>query len=166
MVSAVKKMVGLEDPAAAESELKMFEDQCALSKKQRMMGFAGCFAAGFLISCLSMMMIAKPTSFSLLYSLGNVVSFLSTGFLVGFKRQLKAACARKRVIATIIFFAAIIGTITAAVTLGNIALCIVLIVIQFCALVWYTASYIPFAQEAIKKAVMGVCCRGGGGAAA
>jgi hypothetical protein len=156
----IKKAVGVEDASSAESELKIFEDQCALSKKQRMIGFFSCCGTGMLISTLSLFMITKPASFSLLYSLGNIVSILSVGFLVGFKKQMKAACARKRVIATVIFFSTMIGTIVAAVTLGSVPLCIFLIILQFCALVWYSASYVPFAQQLITNTLRTIFCRG------
>jgi len=129
------------------------DNNCGLTKQQRMIGFASCFGIGMLISLLSTMNIAKPTSFALLYSLGNMVSFLSTGFLVGPKRQCKYACERKRIIATLIFLVSMICTLLVALLYkgsGSIALCIFLIIIQFCALVWYTASYIPFAQQAIS----------------
>ena len=39
--------------------------------------------------------------------------FCSTGFLIGFKRQAKAAFHRKRVLATVIFLSCMIGTLLA-----------------------------------------------------
>ena len=115
---------------------------------------------GMLISFLATLQMLKPMTFGLLYSLGNIVSFLSTGFLIGPKRQLKSACEAKRAAATIIFFVSIVGTITAAVYVKSIILVLILIVIQFSALVWYTASYIPFAQSFITSTLQAVCRRG------
>jgi hypothetical protein len=128
---------------------------CTLSKKTRIIGFASCLSLGLFFSLLSFWFIAKPTSFALLYTLGNVVAVLSTGFLVGFKRQAKAAFARKRVIATVLFLGAMIGTLLAIflIKTGGWIVAIFCIIVQFCALVWYTASYIPFAQSAISSAV-------------
>ncbi len=116
------------------------------------------------------MNIAKPTSFAILYSLGNITSLLSTGFMVGFRRQCRYAFERKRIVATLIYLVALVATLATALSYqgsGATALCILLIVIQFCALVWYTASYIPFAQQAIASFTRGLCGRamgaGGGG---
>ena len=68
-------------------------------------------------------------------------NFYSTGFLIGFKRQAKAAFAAKRVVATIVFIAAMIGTLLAVFLLktGVTIVAILCIIVQFCALVWYTA---------------------------
>ena len=114
------------------------------------------------ISLFSMLMLMRPTSFALLYSTGNVVSLAATGFLIGPKRQLRSAFAKKRVLATVLFLGAIAATLAVALTLHSTILCIVFIIIQFCALVWYTASYIPFAQAAISSAVKSCFARGGG----
>lgn len=92
-----------------------------------------------------------------------MVSFMATGFLIGPKRQCKSACESKRALATIIFLVSIVGTIVAAVYVKSVILCIVLIIIQFCALVWYTASYIPFAQQMITSTCQ-ACLRRGTGA--
>jgi hypothetical protein len=122
-----------------------------LTLQQRWMGFASCFGIGMLISFLSTMQILKPLTFALLYSLGNFVSFLATGFLIGPKRQCKSACESSRALATFLFLGSIIATIVAAVYVKSVILCIFLIIVQFCALVWYTASYIPFAQSMISS---------------
>jgi hypothetical protein len=113
-MNAFKKMVGAEEPQQQQGVLDDLDRACTLSKKNRIIGFSICFGTGFLISFLSMMSLANPTRFALLYSLGNVISLLSTGFLVGPKKQIMTACARKRALATIIFFAAIAGTLWAA----------------------------------------------------
>ena len=83
-----------------------------------------------LISFLSTLMMTRPVTFAMLYSFGNIVALMSTGFLVGPKRQIKAACARKRVIATVVFLAAIIGTILSAVYVKSVLLIIGLVIVQ------------------------------------
>jgi hypothetical protein len=108
MLASVKTFTGLED-----SEQSTWEAQCTLSKKTRMYGFVGCIGFGLLITLLSFMFWAKPVSFALLYTLGNIVSVMSTGFLIGPKRQLKLAFHKKRVIATVTFLAAMILTLVA-----------------------------------------------------
>jgi hypothetical protein len=158
-------------PDASQGGLFGTDDGCfKLTKTQRMMAFASCFGVGMLFSFLGTMNLAKPTSFAILYSLGNITSLLSTGFMVGFKRQCRYAFERKRIIATLIYLVALIATLLTALLYkggGVTALCIFLIAIQFCALVWYTASYIPFAQQAISSFTRSLCGRamgaGGGG---
>ena len=64
-----------------------------------------------------------------------------------------------RVVATCIYIACMIATLIVAFTIdehqsGIVILIIVLICAQFCALVWYAASYIPFARKAITG-----CCK-------
>ena len=131
-------------------------------------------------------------AFALLYSLGNLVSFASTGFLVGPRKQCRMACDASRRCSTFLFMSsmrvrarkrtlgtaararapaggarlpptarartlapprprrlATILTATLYTGAGATVLCILLIVVQFCALVWYTASYIPFGHAFI-----------------
>lgn len=107
---------------------------CTLSKKTRLIGFGSCLGIGLLISFLSFFFWTKPVSFALLYTLGNIVAVAATGFLIGFMRQLKAAFARKRVIATVAFVAAMIGTLLAVFLVHSIPLAVVCVIIQFCAL--------------------------------
>lgn len=78
-------------------------------------------------------------------------------------RQLKNMFAQKRIIATIIYIATLIGTLIVAFTLESVILVVILMILQLGALVWYILSYIPFAQEAIKKYFCKLIGRGDGG---
>lgn len=121
-----------------------------------------------------MFAILKPVTFGVLYTLGNIISLASTGFLVGPMKQVKQMFAEKRIIATIVFLSALVLTLVVAIWVSAVCqlrslfvlhslspqggkkfipLIIVLIVFQFFALVWYSASYIPFARSAIKTCV-------------
>ncbi|CAG8606298.1 1858_t:CDS:2 [Ambispora leptoticha] len=55
--------------------------------------------------------------FAILYTLGNIISLLSTGFLVGFKKQAKTMFAPVRWIASTVFFASMVATLVVAFTL-------------------------------------------------
>lgn len=132
-------------------ETAKWENQCALSKKQRLIGFLCCCGFGVLIGFLSFLFWSRPTTFALLFTIGNIVSVASTGFIVGFLRQLKWAFAMKRVAATVTFVLAMIGTIIAATVIRSVALAIVCIIIQLCALIWYTLTYIPFGQQMLTS---------------
>jgi hypothetical protein len=75
----------------------------------------------------------------------------STTFLVGPARQLRYMFDRTRVIATLIYLACLGGTLWAGFARADLAIVLALLVAQFCALVWYTASYIPYARNAIQS---------------
>ena len=127
-----------------DPEQAAWEAQCSLTRRQRLIGFAVCFGAGMLISLLSTLQLwaLKLVSFAILYSLGNLVSFASTGFLVGPRAQCRMACDKSRAAATTIFLVTMVATLLTAILYkdkGATALCIVLIILQFCALVWYSA---------------------------
>jgi hypothetical protein len=137
------------------SSQSAWEGTCALTKKQRFIGFGSCLVFGMLISFLSFLFLTRPTSFALLYTLGNIVSLASTGFLIGFLRQLKYAFAKKRIAATLIFIFAMIMTLFSVLYLKITILAIFCVIIQFAALVWYTASYIRgWHSRAVHK-----CCQ-------
>ncbi|KAI9103763.1 hypothetical protein DFS34DRAFT_297777 [Phlyctochytrium arcticum] len=62
-----------------------------LTRTQRFYGFGICFVLGFAISLLSTILLAlgAVAGFAVLYTAGNLVSLAATGFLIGFKSQLK-----------------------------------------------------------------------------
>ncbi len=78
------------------------EDPCAclkLSYYQRVVGFVACFSLGAIISFMSIPLLLNPAKFALPYTLGNILSLLATGFLVGPKRMCRQMCAPVRYIA-------------------------------------------------------------------
>ncbi|CAO3563550.1 unnamed protein product [Mortierella alpina] len=128
-----------------------------LNRTQRLYGFGICFVLGFVITILSTLALATAQLglFAVFFTLGNVVSLLSTTFLIGPGRQLKTMFAPVRMVASIVFLAMIILTLIIAFTLKSTILCLILCIIQFLALFWYSASYIPYGRAAIKKVVGG-----------
>ena len=101
-----------------------------------MMGFAACFGLGFIISILSAFTIANPVKFALPYTLGNILSLLSTTFLVGPKMQCKYALAPIRRYAFLIFIGCIFCTLISALVLKKALLTLLFVVTQFCAGLW------------------------------
>jgi len=89
----------------------------------------------------------NPSAFAVPYTLGNILALCSTGFLVGPMRQLKMMLKPTRLIATIVYVAALVLTLVAAFVIGSSLLVLLAVIIQFCALVWYCLSYIPFARQ-------------------
>ncbi|KAF9390086.1 hypothetical protein CPB97_009983 [Podila verticillata] len=129
-----------------------------LNRTQRLYGFGICFVVGFLISILSTLALAtgQLATFAVFFTLGNILSLCSTSFLIGPGKQIKTMFAPVRMVASIVFIAMIFATLIVAFTIGSALLCLILCIIQFLALFWYSASYIPYGRAAIKK-VVGSC---------
>ncbi|KAG9085302.1 hypothetical protein FRC07_013414 [Ceratobasidium sp. 392] len=96
------------------TDQQMFDNDSAfsalgLTRTQRLYGFVGCLAIGFVLSILGtcLLFLGALASFALLYTIGIIVSLIGTGFLIGFFKQLKVMFKPVRVVATIIFFATI-----------------------------------------------------------
>mmetsp|Transcript_41560 Transcript_41560/g.97263 ORF Transcript_41560/g.97263 Transcript_41560/m.97263 type:complete len:177 (-) Transcript_41560:727-1257(-) len=69
----------------------------ALSYQERLMGFGACFIVGYVITFSSFsrfvhLLEGNPVPFVSIYSLGNILSLLSMGFLCGPSRQLRLVC--------------------------------------------------------------------------
>ncbi|KAI8618936.1 vesicle transport protein, partial [Chytriomyces sp. MP71] len=94
--------------------------------------------------------------FAVMYTFGNVVSVLSTGFLIGFLSQLKKMFDPSRLVAALIFIGSMIATLVVAFTIHSFILTLICCIVQWLALFWYSASYIPFARDLIKKCLGGV----------
>ena len=117
----------------AEENTSWFPD---MSWKDRVQGFIACCCLGFLCSVLSWFTLASRhmVKYSVMMSIGNLISLASTGFLVGFRRQVTTMFHEKRQIATGIYLLALAGTIVAAVVVHNALLAILLSAVQVCVL--------------------------------
>ncbi|KAG0294538.1 hypothetical protein BGZ98_001725 [Dissophora globulifera] len=129
-----------------------------LDRTQRLYGFGICFVVGFLISILSTLALTTGllALFAVLFSIGNILSLLSTTFLIGPGKQLRTMFAPVRMVASIVFLGLLVTTLVVAFTIQSSILCLILCIVQFLALFWYSASYIPYGRTAIKK-VVGSC---------
>lgn len=92
------------------------------------------------------------------HSQHSSLASLSLSLFAGPKAQLKAMLHSNRRIATLLYLGTLGATLGIAFGLPNdapgktigIFACVIL---QFCALVWYTLSYIPFARDIAKKVI-------------
>ncbi|OMJ67343.1 hypothetical protein SteCoe_35518 [Stentor coeruleus] len=136
----------------------------ALSFKERVIAFLTCFGLSLLINIVSFgamigLLTGNPIRYALSFTLGNILSLVGTGFLLGFKRQMKSAFDEKRRFTTIIFFTAMALTLI-SVFFFNIPLLILLfVVIQICSYVWYMASYFPWGREILSGCFKKCCGR-------
>jgi len=138
-----------------------YDANCKLSKKQRMRGFFICFAVGWIITVCSLftlpgLALGKPAPFAVMYTIGNIVALSATFFLWGPKSQLKSMFKPIRAGASVIYLTTLILTLVLAFTTKNGILVILCLAVQFCAMVWYAASYIPYGRAMIKKMLGGV----------
>ena len=140
----------------------------SLTVKQRIYGFLGCFIFGMILSFLSIGGIfgalMNPIRFAIIYSLGNLCSLGSTMFLIGPMRQLKRMFKKTRYVASILFLGSLIATLVFAIGFyekkkkWHKLVLIGLMICQFCALFWYTLSWIPFGRKIFTKICCKVCC--------
>lgn len=153
-----KGWFNLEEVGGSIPETQFFEGDSAfkslgLTRTQRLYGFIGCYATGLVLSVLGtvMLFVGGLASFAVLYALGTIVSLIGTGFLIGFAKQLKLMFKPVRIVATIVFLAMIAMIFISAFVLGNGTLCIIFVVLEYIAFLWYTLSYIPYARTAVLK---------------
>merc|ERR1719318_1513856 len=91
--------------------------------------------------------------FAVLYTIGNMMAIGSTLFLMGPMKQLSNMFAKTRVIATVVMLSALFLTLCSAFWWRKNVLALMFVIIQFCAMTWYSISYIPYARDAVIK-----CC--------
>ncbi|XP_044735553.1 vesicle transport protein SFT2B [Chrysoperla carnea] len=147
---------GDDQPDEESGIFSQLNDASTLSWSTRIKGFIACFIIGILLSLLGSFALflqrGLPT-FAIFYTLGNIVSMLSTCFLMGPFNQVKRMFAPTRAIATIIVIIAFAMTLFSAIVLGKAGLALLFIIIQFLAMTWYSLSYIPYARDAVKKTI-------------
>ncbi|KAI8343204.1 Got1/Sft2-like family-domain-containing protein [Chlamydoabsidia padenii] len=76
--------------------------------------------------------------FAILYSIGNVISIFSLTFIIGIFKQVKTMFAPVRFWATTIYLALLVVTLVLSILIHNFVLSLVLVIVQFGALVWYS----------------------------
>ena len=156
---AMKRLLG-----AATEEAPLHLRCCPeLSWEERVMGFFGCWAIGFALSLSSvlsfpMLLLGDPAPFAWKYSVGNVLGLASSTFLVGPRAQLEAMASPVRLGATACYLASIALTVFAALGLEHAPLTLTAMTIQFAALLWYCASFIPFGREMLRHCMARWCC--------
>ena len=123
----------------------------SMTYTQRMYGFAICLGLGILVSLLSCIFIffLDFVAFGVTYTIGNLMSIGSSLFLSGPVRQIQSMCRPVRAICTIVYFVSMALTLFVALYVQSGLLTLLCAAIQFCALVWYMLSYIPYAQNCL-----------------
>ncbi|GLE02438.1 hypothetical protein PINS_up011276 [Pythium insidiosum] len=150
----------LPTPKNQEEEglLDDFAEQCKLTKRQRLYGAVGCYAFGALCGFLStLMMWGGPKhvkQFAFFYTVGNLSSIGSSLFLVGPARQLKVMCMPVRRVACCIWIGAMLLTLVIAFGFPKAGpVVLLLVMVQYAAMLWYGASFVPYGRTILKKCV-------------
>eukprot|EP00877_Chromochloris_zofingiensis_P001633 jgi/Chrzof1/11470/Cz05g37230.t1 len=55
-----------------------------------------------------------------------------------------------RLLATVVYLGSIAATLAVAFTIGNVILVLFLLIIQFCAMIWYCVTWIPGGQGFLR----------------
>lgn len=143
-VSNLPTNAAMMNPFSQESEMDKMCGGFNLSRTERFIGFGSCYVIGFVISFMASLSLFSGNvgMFAVLYSFGNIISLLSTGFLVGFASQFKKMFDATRRTAALVFFAVFFLTLASAFTLKIGIITLLLCIIQFAALMWYSIRYI------------------------
>ena len=153
---ATSVRVAREAETEEDSLLDELNEQCTLTRRQRLYGALSCYILGGVFSFLSTLFLFGGSrhlgQFAFVYTLGNLCSVGSSAFLVGPCRQFKVMCQPVRRIACIIWFTSMLATIVIAILFPHAGLLVLLLItIQYMAMFWYGATFIPYGRTMIKK---------------
>lgn len=124
----------IEQAASASGVLPAADSVCPnLTFKQRVWGCVYCSGTGMALSFLGFLLwwTHHIAGFATTYTLGNIVSLCSTGFLFGPKRQCRSMFAANRIHATGIYLGAMLLTLIVAFARGPTPIVLALIFIQW-----------------------------------
>lgn len=156
MVSGEEKDSVISIPDADKIDSACF-DACGLDYVKRVYAFLIFFGIGWLLSGLSFLMLSNPSSFALLYTLGNIFSICSGFFMSGPCNQLKGVnCFVNPVrglaaLVVIVMLGVTLYVATHGVAGGLIFLCVL---VQFAAMSVYFVTTLPGGQWVVKR----LCC--------
>ncbi|KAL1498026.1 hypothetical protein ABEB36_008888 [Hypothenemus hampei] len=145
---------GNDTPDEESGIMAQLNEGATLSWSTRIKAFIACFVIGILLSLLGSFafFFARGLGvFAFFYTLGNLVSLLSTCFLMGPWNQIQKMFHSTRAIATCLVLGSIVMTLLAALLWKNPGLVLIFIIIQSLSMTWYSLSYIPYARDAVKK---------------
>ncbi|KAL0221298.1 hypothetical protein RCL1_001152 [Eukaryota sp. TZLM3-RCL] len=137
------------------SFLDSIGDSLSLSKKTRFYGFIITFAVGFVCGFFAIMMlpsaIVTGKSFAFLYAVGHLCAIGSTCFLLGPMKQLKKMFKPDRIMATTAYLVSVFLVLILALRGLTVILLLPLVIVSFCCLLYYIASYFPFGRRMLRS---------------
>ena len=156
----------IQNPFAPEPT---FEDEMcsmcpSMTYQQRLIGFCICCGCGYALSFMGTLMLLskdpwkkRVTNFAILYVFGNFIAIAATGFLIGPRRQCKKMFSKTRRFACIFWLLMLVVTFALGLSGVDVGWVLLALVIQVCAGIWYSASYIPYGRRMIIKLFQGTC---------
>ncbi|KAL3997474.1 Got1/Sft2-like family protein [Acanthocheilonema viteae] len=145
-----------DSPTDGTSQNRPNETASSLSWDLRVQCFLGCLCLSIICSLggSTLLFTWRVTGFTVMTSLGSILSLLGTCFLMGPLRQLQKMFERGRFLASLMYLLSIVFTLIAGLVFSNPPLALVFVIGQYIAMTWYSITYIPFAREAISS----LCC--------
>ena len=95
--------------------------------------------------------------FALVYTLGNILSILSSMMFVGPARYMTNMCKASRRGASIVYFLSLACTLYSALVLKARPTTVVLVLVQVSALAWLYLSYIPYGRKIVLSCLKSTC---------
>jgi len=141
----------------------------SLGLRQRVVGCACCFLAGQLLQFFAFgasagVLLGHPGRFARCYSMGNCMMITGSFFLSGPKRQCNKIKEKDRLPTFCAFILSMVLTLTVVNShpfWGRALLILLLVVVEWCAQVWYILSYVPYGHTIGRKVVkklFAFCC--------
>ncbi|KAI8906423.1 vesicle transport protein [Gorgonomyces haynaldii] len=96
------------------------------------------------------MVILAPGKFALTYTMGSVLFMTSFAVMNGYRAHFKALFGQDRFAFTIVYFMSMILTLYFTVIKPLYFMIILCTVVQFVALAWYLASYLPGGTQSLR----------------
>ena len=126
---------------------------------QRLIGFGFCVVLGAAMYGLAVLFFVQEdlVKFAVVYTFGNIVALGGTFFLMGPMSQLKRMLKPFRIIPAIIYLLCMVLTLVFALALESIPLTLVFMVLQACAMLFYSLTFLPFARTLFKEAAKVIC---------
>merc|ERR1719491_267598 len=95
-----------------------------------------------------------PGRFAIMFTIGNLLALGSTFFLAGPRRQYKKMRKSGRWVSSLLYVSAMFITLVVAFCPffhGQGLVIVVMVIVQWCTLVWYVLSYVPLAQQTCRR---------------
>ncbi|POM76534.1 Transmembrane protein [Phytophthora palmivora] len=127
-----------------------------LTLNQRALGAVGCYVLSGLFAFAATVMLFTGVHhvrfYALFYSLSNIATFSSLIFIMGQNRLQKRMLSRKRSVTGRTWMGSLALTIIVAFLWpSHWFIVILLLIVQFGSMIWYSLSYIPFGRKFIHK---------------
>ena len=147
----LKARLGLAPTAPAPKPTRMQRMLSCLpelSYTTRIAGFCFCFFLGWVLSLTSLtsigsLLVGNPLPFAFKYTLGNLLSICSFGFIQGPARQCQGMCAPERRLSTCCYLGSFVATLFSVFYLHSRLWTMVALGVQLVAALLYALSYLP-----------------------